>query len=70
VGVVCAPVFYRRRNGALCLERLPIDELLANPQVKSVLRELAKANGVPFRSWYEEMAADRFDPPSTAEEED
>ena len=46
------------RNGAICLECLPIDELLANPQVKSALAELAKAKGVPFRSWVEEMSQD------------
>ena len=58
------------RNGAMAIGRLPVARLIENPQVKSILRELAKAQGLPFRSWYEEMAADRFDPPSTAEEED
>ena len=52
-------------NGALSMGCLPIDELLANPQVRSVLVELAKATGIPFRSWYEEMSS-----PSAAEEED
>lgn len=46
------------RNGALCLDHLPIDRLLALPQVKGALTELAKAEGVPFRSWYEEMSRD------------
>jgi hypothetical protein len=58
------------RNGAMAIGCLPVARLIENPQVRSVLEELVKAEGVPFRSWYEDMAADRFDPPSTAEEED
>jgi hypothetical protein len=51
------------RNGTMAIRCLPVAILIENPQVRSVLRELAKAQGLPFRSCYEEMAADRFDPP-------
>lgn len=46
------------RNGAMCLECLPLDELLAHPLVNLALREFADDQGAPFRSWYEEMARD------------
>jgi hypothetical protein len=38
------------RNGAMAIDCLPIDELLANPKVRGALEELVKAQGVPF--WY------------------
>ena len=47
------------RNGAMAIGCLPVARLIENPQVRSVLEELVKAEGVPFRSWYEEMS--RYD---------
>jgi hypothetical protein len=46
------------RNGAMAIGCLPVARLIANPQVRSVLEELVKAEGIPFRSWYEEMSRD------------
>jgi hypothetical protein len=46
------------RNGAIAIECLPVSKLIANPQVRSALQGLVKAEGVPFRSWYEEMSQD------------
>lgn len=46
------------RNGAMAIGRLPVARLIENPQVRSVLEELVKAEGIPFRSWYEEMSRD------------
>ena len=58
------------RNGVMAIGCLPVARLIDNPQVRSVLEEMVKAEGIPFRSWYEEMAADRFDPPPTPGEKD
>ena len=44
------------RNGAMAIGCLPVSRLIENPQVRSVLAELVKAEGIPFRSWYEEFA--------------
>ena len=46
------------RNGAMAIGCLPVSRLIENPQVRSVLTELVKAEGIPFRSWYEEMSQD------------
>lgn len=46
------------RNGAMAIGCLPVARLIENPQVRSVLEELVKAEGIPFRSWYEEMSRD------------
>lgn len=46
------------RNGAMAIGCLPVARLIENPQVRSVLEKLVKAEGIPFRSWYEEMSQD------------
>ena len=52
-----------------CLE-ITLGELLADPLVVEALKRRVEAADVPYQpSWYEEMAADRFEPPNTAQEE-
>lgn len=46
------------RNCAMAIGCLPVARLVENPQVRSVLEELVKAEGIPFKSWYEEFARD------------
>jgi hypothetical protein len=59
------------RNGSLAIEQTSLNELLNHPDVKRVLRCMAEIDGHPvYPSWYEDMAAHRFDPPIAAEEED